>query len=484
MVAFRINVFGGMIPAQDDRLIPDGAASLAQNTWLYSGSLEGFKSPRFIRNLSNSAAKSVYRIPFDPFEDVNFNNSIWMEFTGLDVNVLRAPVRDDSYERYYWAGTGVSPSYNPKSRIASGFAGLKLGVPSPSSAPGVSAPVTPDDTVAPVAASATVNARLLTISFTEERRLDTVNVPPRSAFVVKAGVDTIDVTNVFVDGPNRKVSLELASAVGAGQTVTVSYTDPTTGDDDNAIQDEAGNDAASFTLTCTNTTVDRTGPKITKANVTGTSLVMTFTDATNLDATNLPPTSAFEVISDDVKITVSSVSVQSTAKTVTLTLATAVKVGAVVTVTYSDPLDTNDTNAIQDTVGNDAPGFIKFSVTNLTGDTVGPIIQSASVLYNLVTLTFDEKLDPAASVPTSAFTVTVDGVAATVQLVTIDGTNKAITLDLASQAAYDKAVRVSYSGLHIKDTSGNFAQTFSNRAVTNNTPYVPTYEYTPGGGGP
>ena len=35
--------------------------------------------------------------------------------------------------------------------------------------------------------------------------------------------------------------------ITAGQTVSVGYTDPTTGNDDNAIQDLAGNDAASFT---------------------------------------------------------------------------------------------------------------------------------------------------------------------------------------------------------------------------------------------
>ena len=59
MVALRINVFGGMIPAQDERLLPDGGAALAQNTWLYSGSIEGFKTPRYIRNLVSSTAKRV-----------------------------------------------------------------------------------------------------------------------------------------------------------------------------------------------------------------------------------------------------------------------------------------------------------------------------------------------------------------------------------------------------------------------------------------
>ena len=39
----------------------------------------------------------------------------------------------------------------------------------------------------------------------------------------------------------------LDSVVAAGQDVTVTYTDPTTGNDDRAIQDPAGNDAATLT---------------------------------------------------------------------------------------------------------------------------------------------------------------------------------------------------------------------------------------------
>lgn len=485
MVAFRINVFGGMIPAQDDRLIPDGAATLAQNTWPYEGRLDAFKAARFVRNLSNSAAKRVYRIPLDPFEDTNFNNSLWMEFTDKDVDVLRAPVRDDSYERYYWAGAATTPSYNPKSRIASGFGALKLGIPSPASAPVVAPAVTPADTVAPVAASAVVVARLLTITFTEERRLNVKKVPPRSAFVVKAGLEEVDVTTVYVDGPNRKVTLELASAIGAGLPVTVAYVKPTSGIDDNAIQDEAGNNAANFTLTCTNSTVDRTGPKIQKAAVNGTSLVMTFTDATNLDATNIPATTAFEVLVNDAKRTVSAVAVNSTAKTVTLTLASAVQKDEVVKVTYTDPTDGNDTAAIQDLAGNDAPGFIQFAVTNNSGDTIGPVIESATISYGTLVFTFSEELDPSVTIPTSAFSVTVAGVAKTVATVTVDGTNKKVTAILNNAyASVGDTVLATYSGLYIKDVAGNYAATFTNRGVTNNTPYVPDYTYTPPTGGP
>ena len=50
----------------------------------------------------------------------------------------------------------------------------------------------------------------------------------------------------------RRLQLFLSSVITRGQTVVVSYADPTPGDDDVALQDLAGNDLASFTATATN----------------------------------------------------------------------------------------------------------------------------------------------------------------------------------------------------------------------------------------
>ena len=62
--------------------------------------------------------------------------------------------------------------------------------------------------------------------------------------------------------------------------VVVSYTDPTPGDDEKAIQDAAGNDAASFTVTATNnsTTTDTTPPSLVSVVVedTGNQITLTF----------------------------------------------------------------------------------------------------------------------------------------------------------------------------------------------------------------
>ena len=54
---------GGMLPAWDDRFLPADQASFARNTYLYSGAALGWRKPKLLRNLLNSAAKFAYRVP-------------------------------------------------------------------------------------------------------------------------------------------------------------------------------------------------------------------------------------------------------------------------------------------------------------------------------------------------------------------------------------------------------------------------------------
>ena len=92
-----------------------------------------------------------------------------------------------------------------------------------------------------------------------------------SGFEVK-----VDGSGVVLTGTptfsGRIVTLTLAAAVTAGQTVTVSYSDPTTDDDTSAIEDLRRNDADSFTdYAVTNTVLDPgTEPPIQSGDLTAT----------------------------------------------------------------------------------------------------------------------------------------------------------------------------------------------------------------------
>ena len=71
--------------------------------------------------------------------------------------------------------------------------------------------------------------------------------PPTNAFAVTADGAAITVGSAVNSTRGVATLSELAPLIRQGQTVKIVYTDPTGGDDTNAIQDAAGNDAASFT---------------------------------------------------------------------------------------------------------------------------------------------------------------------------------------------------------------------------------------------
>ena len=64
--------------------------------------------------------------------------SVWLEFADPDTDVMRSPVVDDIYDRFYFASPSVAPTYNTRARIQAGQPAWLLGVPAPGCAPSVS----------------------------------------------------------------------------------------------------------------------------------------------------------------------------------------------------------------------------------------------------------------------------------------------------------------------------------------------------------
>ena len=117
------------------------------------------------------------------------------------------------------------------------------------------------DPTAPVLASATVNGSTLVLTYTDTGTLDAINAAAPGAFTVMVGAVANVVTAAVVNAAAKTVTLTLTTAVTNGQAVTVAYTDPTVGNDANAIQDAAGNDAATLAATAvTNNTPADSGP--------------------------------------------------------------------------------------------------------------------------------------------------------------------------------------------------------------------------------
>jgi hypothetical protein len=136
MVATKILNFGGMIPALDDTLLPDNAATLAQNTWVRDGTLLGLFAPTQVHTCGGTTRK-VFRIPLSENQPYNYSDSFYMEFTDPNTDVIRTPVDGDTYKRYYWASPTDQPRYNTEARILAANSSYKLGIPYPSTAPSV-----------------------------------------------------------------------------------------------------------------------------------------------------------------------------------------------------------------------------------------------------------------------------------------------------------------------------------------------------------
>ncbi|WP_114861117.1 SwmB domain-containing protein, partial [Azospirillum brasilense] len=130
---------------------------------------------------------------------------------------------------------------------------------------GITATVNIGAPQAPVLQSAAVDGTSLVLTYNVA--LDSANPPAAGAFTVTAGGSPVTVSNVAVDGANKTVTLTLAQAVAHGSAVTVSYADPTVGDDVNAVQSAWGGiDAA--TITAQPVTNDTPNPNGTPPTLT------------------------------------------------------------------------------------------------------------------------------------------------------------------------------------------------------------------------
>ena len=254
--------------------------------------------------------------------------------------------------------------------------------------------------------------------------LDRLNRPPASAFTITANGIALTVSNISATANVNRTLLTVSPVISQGHAVVVTYTDPTDSDDANAIQDTAGNDAASFTtgmnsvpaVTNNSTVADTTAPAFASAAADGTSLVITFTE--NLDAAASLANSAFTVKKTsggtETTVTLSTATAPViSGKTVTLTLATAlVSTDTAVKVSYTKPT-TGTNNKLVDAAANETATFTDQTVTNNTPvpDTTPPTLSSATVASagDQITLTFNESLDGANPPLRSAFRVTADG---------------------------------------------------------------------------
>ena len=320
-------------------------------------------------------------------------------------------------------------------------------------------------TGAPAITGASVNGATLTMTFSES--LDTTATPPASVFSV-GGTDqsTTVAAAAFRSGDATKVELTLSPAVAHGDTgITVSYAkgaDP--------LKDVDDNEVAGFTdHAVVNDTPDITAPTVAGASVNGATLTITFSE--DLDTTAAPPTGNFTVGGTDQTTRVTAVAFKTgDATQVELTLSPAVARGDTgITVSYG-----RGANPLKDVDDNEVASFTGHAVTNDTPDTTVPTVSGASVNGAILTITFSEDLDTTAAPPPSTFTVR--GAEQTTRVTAVgfksgDATQVALTVSPAVEHG-DTGITVSYAkGTNpLKDGDDNEVASFDDRPVANATP--------------
>jgi len=146
--------FSGMLPLRNPLVLTDNNAQYAENCWLYTGAIRGFRHSPTVYNFKYADTQDVYRIPTTTVNPPDFSasGSLWLEFPDPYMAGIRNPTVGDQWNRYYffpsssyasqgnnpnWPLTSPGPQYGAFNSLPSMPTLYTLGIPYPTSVPGV-----------------------------------------------------------------------------------------------------------------------------------------------------------------------------------------------------------------------------------------------------------------------------------------------------------------------------------------------------------
>ena len=123
------------------------------------------------------------------------------------------------------------------------------------------------------------------------------------------------------------------------------------------------------------------------------------------------------------------------------------------------------------------PASNEASATPTGADITVPVLSSAAVNLETVTLTYNEPLDGDSTPPASAFTVTAPGSPRTVSAVSVAGPTVTFAIDppvaAGDTATLTYTIPTGTNATPIRDVAGNDAEAVSGRTLTNDSPTAP-----------
>ncbi|HJV85365.1 MAG TPA: Ig-like domain-containing protein [Noviherbaspirillum sp.] len=220
-----------------------------------------------------------------------------------------------------------------------------------------------------------------------------------------------DVVKVYLD------NTQIGIAKLGSTDITRGYVDITTntlGSDGAKSLTATVTDSAAHVSDASNAltlTLDRSSPVLSSATVNGTSLVLTYTDAGTGMASTTPATSDFVVTKNtNTQVSITNVSLDTSSKTITLTLDSAVTSSDIVTLSYNP-----GTDKAQDVAGNAAAALSGHAVTNDTAVSAAPAAPALSLLNDSDSGTSNNDAKTSDDTPTVRVTLQGSGATAPVK---------------------------------------------------------------------
>nr|MBF2756108.1 hypothetical protein [Gammaproteobacteria bacterium AqS3] len=296
-----------------------------------------------------------------------------------------------------------------------------------------------------------------------------------SAWAVSVAGSARSVSSYTISGSTA--TLTLASAVTTGESVTLGYTKPGSGD---KLQDAAGNDLASLSgQAVTNNTPDTTAPTITSITRHTPSSTPTNADSLTWRVTFSEAVTGVDSGIGDFQILNRSLPPPNFSYIGAASLSV-VRDGS----TNSwDDLELDGDQNITDSAGNALSSTLPDGAqTRYTVDNTAPTVTAAGVDGVTLTVTLSENMG-SAKAANSAWAVSVAGSARSVSSYTLSGSTA--TLTLASAVTTGESVTLGYtkpgSGDKLQDTAGNELASLRGQTVTNNTLPLGDIQVTPAG---
>lgn len=336
----------------------------------------------------------------------------------------------------------------------------------------------------PIWSSSSLNITGETLTITMGTPLGSPAPLPSSFSVLSAAPGTTTPANTAVTVTSATVSgstvvLTLERPIETASVTTVSYNAPAVDNTlaNNAIQDTAGVDAATFTAKAV--TNSSSVPRFISAALAagGKIVVLTYSESLH---TVLPPTSAFTVMNGTSRVNVSAISRGGT--TLNLTLDEGFPIGSALKLSYTPPSpDIALTNlAIQDSLGYDAGPIADFDVNAASSAYLRYASSTVAASGKQLTLTMSAAVTAITS-PAANFTVTSSGRNIPVNGVSANGTTS-VVLTLGLPILSTDTVSITYTeptydaalgNLAVQDVNGNDLRTFTtSTGVTNSSTYI------------